>query len=245
MKHYRKIWEEANHEKIPKGYHIHHIDGDRDNNDPSNLLCVSPEEHWEIHYTQGDIRCLSGKFVQGASEAGKKGGAVSGYKWTEDQKTPLSDIQKASYVRRGGSPLKNRPISDEHKHNIGLGCTGDKNGMYGKNHTEDTKSLISKNRIGKGRAPGYHCTDEQIEIIKLSRKKFYDGGGKSPASKLYTGISTNGEILFSKLHIREALVVLKFTERQFKTLGVYCRRNPGNYHPIFDMILIDEGKLYA
>jgi len=57
-KHYRKIYQ--NHVgPIPKDetgrtYEIHHIDGDRENNDPNNLLCVSIKEHYDIHETQGD-----------------------------------------------------------------------------------------------------------------------------------------------------------------------------------------------
>jgi hypothetical protein len=37
-----------------RSYHIHHIDGDHSNNDPSNLLAVSPEQHYQIHIDQGD-----------------------------------------------------------------------------------------------------------------------------------------------------------------------------------------------
>lgn len=55
---YRKIWENA-HGEIPKDrlgrpYEIHHIDGNRKNNDLSNLMCVSIEEHYQIHLNQGD-----------------------------------------------------------------------------------------------------------------------------------------------------------------------------------------------
>ena len=32
-----------------KGMDVHHLDGDRDNNHPSNLLLVTPEEHAKIH----------------------------------------------------------------------------------------------------------------------------------------------------------------------------------------------------
>ena len=32
-----------------KGMDVHHIDGDRENNHPSNLLLVTPEEHAKIH----------------------------------------------------------------------------------------------------------------------------------------------------------------------------------------------------
>ena len=52
--HYRKIWEEYHGKDIPAGYEIHHIDGNRSNNDPSNLLCVSIEEHLQIHKQQED-----------------------------------------------------------------------------------------------------------------------------------------------------------------------------------------------
>jgi hypothetical protein len=55
---YRKIWEKVNG-PIPKDhlgrtYEIHHIDGNRKNNDISNLMCVSIEEHYKIHLNQKD-----------------------------------------------------------------------------------------------------------------------------------------------------------------------------------------------
>lgn len=51
---YRQIWEQYNNQTIPEGHEIHHIDGNRSNNDPSNLLCVSIEQHLEIHRKQED-----------------------------------------------------------------------------------------------------------------------------------------------------------------------------------------------
>lgn len=57
-KNYRKIYEQ-NFGPIPKdengrSYEIHHIDGNRNNNMPDNLVCVSIQEHYDIHYSQGD-----------------------------------------------------------------------------------------------------------------------------------------------------------------------------------------------
>ena len=55
---YRKIYE--NHfgaipkEENGRSYEIHHIDGNHDNNDPFNLTAVTLQEHYHIHYTQGD-----------------------------------------------------------------------------------------------------------------------------------------------------------------------------------------------
>lgn len=58
MNEYRKIWE-SYHGPIPKdknnrSYEIHHIDGDRNNNNIDNLKLVTIQEHYDIHYQQGD-----------------------------------------------------------------------------------------------------------------------------------------------------------------------------------------------
>lgn len=55
---YRKIYE-ASHGSIPqdkdgRSYEIHHIDGNHQNNNPSNLIAVSLEQHYNLHYKQGD-----------------------------------------------------------------------------------------------------------------------------------------------------------------------------------------------
>lgn len=60
---YIKIYQE-HYGKIPvdsegRSYHIHHIDGDCTNNNPTNLIAVSIKEHYDIHYSQGDwYACL-------------------------------------------------------------------------------------------------------------------------------------------------------------------------------------------
>lgn len=45
---HRYVYEYHNGE-IPDGYEVHHIDGDTDNNDISNLALVTKEEHKRIH----------------------------------------------------------------------------------------------------------------------------------------------------------------------------------------------------
>lgn len=46
---HREIWKDHNGQEIPDGHVIHHKDGDTDNNDPSNLECLTPAEHAEKH----------------------------------------------------------------------------------------------------------------------------------------------------------------------------------------------------
>lgn len=60
---YRKIYKQ-HHGPIPKesngrSYEIHHIDGDHSNNDPTNLKAVTIQEHYDIHYSQGDYQACS------------------------------------------------------------------------------------------------------------------------------------------------------------------------------------------
>ena len=54
-----RIWEAA-HGKVPKdsegrSYEIHHIDGNPNNNALENLACLSIDEHYNIHLSQGDF----------------------------------------------------------------------------------------------------------------------------------------------------------------------------------------------
>jgi hypothetical protein len=63
---YRKKWEDA-FGPIPvdadgRSYEIHHIDGDRENNDILNLMCVSIAEHYEIHKYQKDYTAAMAVF---------------------------------------------------------------------------------------------------------------------------------------------------------------------------------------
>lgn len=55
---YRKIYED-NFGSIPvdstgRTYDIHHLNGDHSDSDILNLKCVTIQEHYDIHYSQGD-----------------------------------------------------------------------------------------------------------------------------------------------------------------------------------------------
>jgi hypothetical protein len=66
---YRKICQkyyEYTDEQM-KNMHVHHIDGNRNNNDPKNLVLITPEEHKKIHESE---------FILWASEGGRKGNEV-------------------------------------------------------------------------------------------------------------------------------------------------------------------------
>lgn len=55
---YRKIYEQhcgaIPYDENGRRYEIHHIDGNSNNNDISNLKCMSVQEHYDIHFKQKD-----------------------------------------------------------------------------------------------------------------------------------------------------------------------------------------------
>jgi len=77
---HRKVWEYHNGE-IPKGYHVHHKDGNRRNNDISNLILLQSSDHLSEHMQSEDRRATAKDSIKHAiksapawhrSEAGKE-----------------------------------------------------------------------------------------------------------------------------------------------------------------------------
>jgi hypothetical protein len=157
MTNYRKIYERFHGIKIPKGMHIHHIDGNKNNNDISNLQMVTPEEHCRIHCEQGDPWYNGSKWISGASIAARLGGmAGKGISKSEEH------TRKNSESNKGIQAGKNHP-------------------MFGKHLTNETRKKQSIAKIGKNNpnynvhrcgkdAPnfGAHFSDEHKKKIQQS-----------------------------------------------------------------------------
>ena len=51
---HRRAWK-RHYGRFPRcGYHLHHVDGDSNNNSVSNLVELTPQQHFEVHYHQQD-----------------------------------------------------------------------------------------------------------------------------------------------------------------------------------------------
>jgi len=68
---YVKIYEKY-YGPVPKGYHVHHVDFDSSNNDPKNLIAITPSEHSRIHQAAGHM--VTEQFILSAIDGGIKGG---------------------------------------------------------------------------------------------------------------------------------------------------------------------------
>lgn len=77
---HRRIYEDT-YGPIPDGYHIHHKDGNTENNSPENLQALSPSEHSKV--TISDIL---------SSEQGKE--KMFACRKTKEWKKKMSDAQK-------------------------------------------------------------------------------------------------------------------------------------------------------
>ena len=64
---HRAVWEVA-HGPIPDGWHVHHVDGDRGNNDPSNLECLPGADHGALHMESPERRAEAAAALQPAVE---------------------------------------------------------------------------------------------------------------------------------------------------------------------------------
>jgi len=105
MKIYRKIWVE-NYGDIPidengRSYEIHHIDGNRFNNDLLNLMCVSIDEHYAIHEKQGDFHaCMAivNRKKESIETRKQRLSELSKKQWSKDSyRKKMSELSKAAW----------------------------------------------------------------------------------------------------------------------------------------------------
>lgn len=171
---HRSIWEAA-YGPIPvdkdgRSYEIHHVDGDRTNNSLENLKCVTIQEHYDIHYAQGDLKAchiISKRMTVPPNLSFELASrAMKGRIWitdgTKDRSVYPDQIIPENWYRgrTGGKNFgprseefckkmsdikRGKPLSDEHKKSL----VGIKRGMSGKSHSEETKKKMSLASKGK------------------------------------------------------------------------------------------------
>ena len=56
MPYHRYLMEQTLGRKLLRTEHVHHIDGNKENNSLENLVVMSKAEHAKLHHRQGDIR---------------------------------------------------------------------------------------------------------------------------------------------------------------------------------------------
>ena len=174
MADYRKIWKDANGpiplDALGRSYEIHHIDGNKENNDLNNLMCISIEEHYLIHYQQKDYAACN--------LIADRLGNISFYGWnhSEEIKRKISEANKGKVLteehkRKLSELKKGKSLSEDHKRKMRKSRSEDaKNNIresrIGKKHSEETKEKMKASHKGKK-----HSEETKQKISKVKKSK--------------------------------------------------------------------------
>ena len=101
---YRKKWE-SYYGRIPDNYEIHHIDGNKHNNDIINLKCVSIEEHFNIHLSQEDFGASAAILIRMNTSKKELSALLS-----KAQKIRMSKPESRNHLRKMAIKQFNDPI---------------------------------------------------------------------------------------------------------------------------------------
>ena len=120
---HRKIWEDANGpiplDEFGRSYHIHHIDGDPTNNELSNLLCLSPNDHFELHRSQCDYGAvfllMSNHLSLSAEERSDIISKANSNRWKN-----YSDVERKSIINKNRNSNKSTWSSEKLRRETGI-----------------------------------------------------------------------------------------------------------------------------
>lgn len=148
---YRQIWQQANG-PIPvdeqgRSYEIHHLDGNRNNNELSNLICVSIEEHYRIHERQGDEAACHAIRVRMYNEAqrGWKHSIETREKMSRAKKGTTRSPHTEETKKKMSQAQKGRKLTEEARQKL----IQSKRANGSLNHSEETKQKMSEAKKGK------------------------------------------------------------------------------------------------
>lgn len=167
---YRKFWIK-HHGPIPIdefgiSYEIHHIDGNRGNNDLSNLQCVSIAEHFRIHLSQGDY--------QAALLISEKIKDIEHLRLIGYTPKSLAAFMVENELGLWSQESKAKSIQTKRDRKIGF-CHDSKWASIG-GKLGGAKGAATTNEIHKQNKTGFYSSENQSKWGKL--------GGKAAGSKL-------------------------------------------------------------
>ena len=148
---YRKIFEEYYGIKIIKGYHIHHIDGDRNNNDPQNLEMLTPDEHAQKHGYISNWMMAQDRASKVAIERAIEKLRTPELRLKMSESMKNSDAHKKFIMRRSENEQWRKNVSEAArktaKSRTNETWNKNKRGLY--KTSQKTKDLLSTQRAGR------------------------------------------------------------------------------------------------
>lgn len=134
---HRAVWEYHNGE-IPEGYHIHHLDGCRANNEIDNLALLPGVGHLHNHMLTEERRTNSYKAIEIARKAASEWhGSAAGREWhSELAKRVWAEVTPRQKVcTYCGATYETRDLSNRENHF----CSGKCRAAYGRKKRREGK----------------------------------------------------------------------------------------------------------
>jgi hypothetical protein len=232
---YRKIYEEY-YGPIPcepngRTYEIHHIDGNHSNNNPLNLVAVTLQEHYDIHYAQGDYSsCLlmakqrMSKTPAELSELGR----LNALSQIEQGIHPWQDGSKATarnnkWVAEGIHPFQTRDdgtnLQDDRIANGTHNLVGDKHWIHDPKRKEEQSAAVSaynNKRVSNGTHPFLGGEiQSKSNAARVKSKTHNLLGADSNMSRLANGTHPS-QIKVSCLKCRGISSIANYTKHHLK-----------------------------
>lgn len=130
---HRVVWEYHNG-PIPKGYHIHHIDGDRSNNQLENLLCEPAAKHESDHGRTSERQAYGKMHIERIRpKASEWHGSKAGLEWHSKQGKRNYAVRKVNtyLCTQCGKPFQTKHVyAKGSNHFCGNNCKA----KYGRAH---------------------------------------------------------------------------------------------------------------
>jgi hypothetical protein len=151
---YKKIFIH-HHGRLPiepsgRVYEVHHVDGNHKNNHPLNLKAVTLQEHYDIHYQQGDFRACTliglrlNLTTTAISDLARKNANKNIKNGTHNFLGKLNPVYKQ--LKNGTHSSQNEKLTEELRH---------RNSEMFKNGTHPTQTqwtCLHCNKSGKGQS---------------------------------------------------------------------------------------------
>jgi hypothetical protein len=173
---YRKIYENC-YGPIPfdedgRRFDIHHIDGNDENNDPSNLVAVSIKDHYAIHYSQKDWGACYFMAIRMNSDSNIVAELARQYQLSLGDKHPSKRKEHIDKWKSEANPSKSMKHREERRrYQLSL---GDKHPLKSESYRKQQSSKMSgKNNITFDHTLYVWENMNSGERVKMTRYDFY------------------------------------------------------------------------